>query len=33
MIQLNNSAMVALMHYFLPEMQKGKQGTVINDAL
>ena len=32
MLQLNNSALVALTHYFLPQMQQQKQGTVINVA-
>ncbi len=32
MIQLNNSAMVALTHCFLPEMQKNKNGTIVNVA-
>ena len=32
MIQLNNSAMVAMTHYFLPEMQKQKTGMIVNVA-
>jgi short-subunit dehydrogenase len=32
MIQLNNSAMVALTHYLLPAMQKRKSGTIVNVA-
>jgi short-subunit dehydrogenase len=32
MLQLNNSSLVAMTHYFLPQMQKRKSGTVINVA-
>lgn len=32
MMQLNNSAMVALTHYFLPAMQEKKSGTIVNVA-
>ncbi|MVM34102.1 SDR family NAD(P)-dependent oxidoreductase [Spirosoma sp. HMF4905] len=32
MLQLNNASFVAMTHFFLPQMQKRKSGTIINVA-
>ncbi len=32
MLQLNNLAMVAMTHYFLPQMQQRQNGTIVNVA-